>query len=362
MEPETLTYHDDWPLAEAHLRAFWAHGALDRACIAVTAPRREPLLGPPAPPAPADLGRRWTDAEYQIAAADAQFRSTYFGGEAVPNLWINLGPGILGAYLGSEPTFAETTVWFNPLTDFDWERLPECDAGNSWWRLTCDMTRAAAEALGGKALVGLTDLGDASDVLAALRGTENLLLDVVLNPEPVSLWLERLADLWIAYYEELRAIAAGPVGGSVQWLSAWAPGRMYTVASDFSCMISPAMFERFIVPELSKLCRFLDSSLYHLDGPEALQHLDRLLAIPELDGIQWTPGAGNPPSVEWLPMLRRVQAAGKCLHVHDSLGNAERILRSLKPEGLFFQTSAPDEETARDLLRKAATWASGPRQ
>jgi hypothetical protein len=61
-------------------------------------------------------------------------------------------------------------------------------------------------------------------------------------------------------------------------------------------------------------------------------------------------------------MLRRVQAAGKCLHVHDSLANAERILRGLRPEGLFFHTWAPDEKAAEELLRNGAAWAAGPRQ
>jgi len=357
-----MLYKDDWPRAEEALRAYWARDALDRAAIGVTAPRREPLPGPPPPPAPQDLVSRWTDIGYRVASADAGLRHTYFGGESAPSMWVNLGPGILAACVGSPPTFAEDTVWFGELPEFDWEQLPEIDWDGRWWQLTRDMTQAAADALHGKALVGVSDLGGASDVLAALRGTQNLLMDLALNPEPVLRWMDALAECWIAAYERLVAIAWEPFGGSSQWLGLWAPGRMYTLQSDFSCMVSLAMFDRSIGPELEGLSRFLDFSLYHLDGPNALQHLDRLLAIPELNGIQWTPGAGVPPSVEWLPMLRKVQAAGKCLHVHDSLENAERILRALKPEGLFFQTSAPEEETAEELLRKATEWAAGPRE
>ncbi len=355
-------YKDDWDRARQYLEAFWEHDALDRPAIGVTAPKDEPTPGPPAPPVPEDLTPRWTDGEYRLSAAEAGFRATYYGGEALPSFWVNLGPGTLATYLGSEPTFAETTVWYNELPSFDWGRPPAFDTTSRWWQVTKALTRAAVDALGDKALVGITDLGGGSDVLASLRGTENLLVDLALDPGPVPLWMDTLADHWIRAYKELHAMTSGPFGGSIQWLALWGPGRMYNIQSDLCCMVSPGMFDRFIAPELEKLCRFLDNSLYHLDGPCALQHLDRLLAIRELDGIQWTPGAGAPTSVEWLPLLQKVQAAGKCVHVHDSLENAERILRTLRPEGLFFQTSAPTQEAAGELLRKATAWAAGPRQ
>ena len=357
-----LLYKDDWPAAETRLRAYWANAAVDRAAIGVTAPRAEPLPGPPAPPSPTDLASRWTDPEYLIGSAEAAFRATHFGGEAVPSLFVNLGPGILAAYLGSEPTFDDSTVWFGELPDFDWGCPPQFDPGNVWWRTTRRITEACAEALAGKALVGVTDLGGGSDVLAALRGTQNLLLDLVLNPGPVGEWMDHLAALWCRLYDELHAMTRDPEGGGVMWLALWAPGSMYNVASDFGCMVSPTMFDRFIAPEIETLCRHLDHSLYHLDGPDATRHLDRLLAIPELGGIQWTPGAGVPQAAEWLPMLRRIQDAGKRLHVHEAFENAERVLRGLGPEGLFLQTHAPSEAAARELLENATAWAAGPRQ
>ncbi|MBM3501341.1 MAG: hypothetical protein FJX74_22030 [Armatimonadetes bacterium] len=357
-----LLYKDDWPAASERLRAFWANSAVGRAAIGVTAPRAKPLPGPPSPPPPSDLLARWTDPEYLIEGARASFRSTLFGGEAVPSLFVNLGPGIIAAYLGSEPAFAETTVWFGELPDFDWARPPQFHPANSWWQTTRTLTQACAEALAGEGLVGITDLGGGSDVLAALRGTENLLLDLVTHPECVGEWMDHLARLWCRLFDELYSLTRDPLGGSLQWLALWAPGTMYNIASDFSCMVSPAMFDRFIAPELEALCRHLDFSLYHLDGPDAARHLDRLLAIPELGGIQWTPGAGVPQAAEWLPMLRSIQARGKRLHVHEAFENAERVLRGLKPEGLFLQTHAPTEAAALELLEKATAWAAGPRQ
>ena len=71
------------------------------------------------------------------------------------------------------------------------------------------------------------------------------------------------------------------------------------------------VLDRAVIQEI----RNADQSIYHLDGPGQIPHLDILLEIPELDGIQWVPGAGNPGtgSAEWFPMYRRIQEKGKLL-------------------------------------------------
>ena len=63
--------------------------------------------------------------------------------------------------------------------------------------------------------------------------------------------------------------------------------------SDFAFMISPPIFERFVLPDLEITCN-------HLDGENQILHLDMLLAIENLSSIQWIPGNGAPPPEEWL--------------------------------------------------------------
>ena len=69
-------------------------------------------------------------------------------------------------------------------------------------------------------------------------------------------------------------------------------------------MISPAMFERFVMPDLVACCDHLDHGFYHLDGKGEIPHLDLLLSIPRLRGIQWIPGDGAAPA-------RRMAAAAQ---------------------------------------------------
>ena len=62
---------------------------------------------------------------------------------------------------------------------------------------------------------------------------------------------------------------------------------------DFSYMISPAMFERFVMPDLAACCDALDHGFYHLDGKGEIRHLEMLLSLERLRGIQWIPATGR---------------------------------------------------------------------
>nr|MBC7243868.1 hypothetical protein [Chloroflexota bacterium] len=356
-----MEYKEDWEQAKEHLIAFWNGSAIQRATLQIYAPRDVALPGPKPPTTPQDPTQLWTDPDYLIAAADHHFRTQYFGAEAVPSHWINLGPGIMATYLGSRPTFAPDTVWYGPIA-YEYERPLLQEEDNRWWQLTKDLTRLSCAFFAGKALTGITDLGGCTDVLASLRTTEALLLDMVGRPEQVQQAVIELAHIWVHCYNELYAMVEENDQGSIQWLGVWAPGKMYNVQSDLSCMISPAMFNSFVVPELEIVLSNLDFALYHLDGPGAIKHLDRLLEIPNLKGIQWTPGEGQPPVSEWIPMYRRIQKAGKLLHLHGEARYAERVLRALEPEGLMYVTWCETQTEAEDLMRKAESWAAGPRR
>ena len=86
---------------------------------------------------------------------------------------------------------------------------------------------------------------------------------------------------------------------------------------DFSYMISPRMFERFVLPEIRATCQRLPRAFYHLDGVGQIHHLDHLLSIAELDGVQWVPGDGKPDCAHWPEIYRKVHAAGKKIQVFN---------------------------------------------
>ena len=73
-----------------------------------------------------------------------------------------IGPGSLALCLGSEPEFAESTVWFGSIMEHDEEperRGPlRFDPENRWWKIHQATLRESASLARGKYLVGCPDL------------------------------------------------------------------------------------------------------------------------------------------------------------------------------------------------------------
>jgi len=355
-----VQFKDDWEDAKKRFEAWWVGEVLDRPAIQVAAPR-DGVERKPIPP-PLSLDQRWTDVDYVIAVNEERLRTTYFGGEAFPCFWPNLGPDVFAAYLGCQLIFHETTSWAKPLI-LNWSSPPPLrfDKSNKWWRLTIQLTEAAVQASQGRWSVGLTDLHGGMDALAALRGQQNLAFDVIDNPDKIEREMGFLTPLWFEIYEGLHQIARRAVAGSSAWLPAWSPGRWYPVSCDFAALVSPAAFERFILPDIEAEVNWLDHSIFHLDGPGSLPHLETLLHLPRLNGIQWVPGAGSPSMVHWIPLLKNIQAHGKILHLSVGADEVEPLLSELSPGGLMLSTSCATESAARDLLRRARIASTGHR-
>jgi len=351
-----MEFKPDWEEAMRRFEAWWEGEILDRVCIQVTAPRAG--AKPRSLPVPARLEERWTNIEYVLDVAEERMRTTFYGGEAFPLYWPNLGPDVFAAYLGAELIFAEGTSWAKPLIE-DWATAPPLrfDRENRWWKLTLQMTEAALERALGRYFVGLTDLHGGLDALAALRGQQNLCLDLIERPDKVKEAMAFLTPLWFTIYEEPHRLIQRKLRGSSTWIGLWSPGKMYPVSCDFICLISPSMGREFVLPDIVAEIEWLDHSIYHLDGPGALPHLDALLEIPQLGGIQWVPGAGSPPTREWVPLLKRIQAAGKNLHLGVAPQDIESLLEQISPRGVMFRTHCASEQEARALLKQAERWA-----
>jgi len=140
--------------------------------------------------------------------------------------------------------------------------------------------------------------------------------------------------------------------GSIGWAPTYCPsGKFAVIQCDFSCMVSPSQAREFVIPAIAEEASFLDHCVYHYDGKDALGHLDDILSIKEIDVIQWVPGDGQPRTIEWMDLLKKIQKAGKGLWIYDWT-NQEIIdnFKELSPEGLCFSTFASSQKEADNLL------------
>lgn len=330
---------------------FWNMTNDDRPLIHMTAPKKVVPSKPPA--APESVQQRWLDTEYQLKLHRYNMEATHYLGEAVPVFNPNLGPDILGAACGCDLQFGESTSWAEPCVD-DYDRFPPIvfDEKNPWWQKICEITKAAVEDAKGDYLVGITDLHPGADAIVSLRGAEAAAMDIYDEPEQFKARVWEIHAVFQSMTEGLHQIISPGQKGCTNWMGVIHPEKMWYVTScDFSYMISPAHFEEFIAPELEAELDWLPASIFHLDGIGSLRHLDRLLAMEKLKGIQWVYGAGQPSAVHWADVYRKIQNAGKCLEIPCEMGDVIPLCEVLDPQGVRFNFGVPDKESGEALLR-----------
>jgi hypothetical protein len=351
-----LACKPDAARAWERMDAWWNHAILDRPTIQITAPMPTRRSAPEK--RHTSLRDRWMDAEHAVACFDASAAGTYWAGEILPAFFPNLGPEILTAAYGAEMDFGEHTSWSIPCLH-DWADVPKLSLNPDgiYVRKILEATRLGLEAGRGKWITGITDIHPGADLAASLRDPQQFCVDLVAEPERAHELLERIRSSFFEFYELQHAIMRD-AGQKVttSWLPLFCGGRYYIPSNDFSCMVSNAMFVEFFVPELLDEIEWLDRSVYHLDGPGALRHLDTLLAIPKLGAIQWVFGAGNEPASKWMHVLQRIQAAGKNIHISIESDELDTFMENLAPEGVMLRMGASSVEEADALIARVARW------
>lgn len=355
-----LLYKDDWQAAKERLLAWWDHDYFGRCAIAVTAPRDNPPDIPPPPPAESPE-QRWFDLDWNSSYMAHHLSRCYFGGEALP-VWhagyagVASIPTILGCPIESDMA----TSWWRPiLTEpdhIDFHGLA-LDEDSDSYRFGMRMLARAVEEARGKSLPTVGAFGGCGDTLAALRGTERLLIDCLERPEQVYAAEEFLMDMWCDFYDRRYAVIRDACEGSTCWFTLWSPGKFYAAQNDFSYNIGPDMFRELFIPIIRQQTEFLDHAVYHVDGINAFRHVAALCELPRLQALQILPGAGKGSPLQWMDTLKQVQAAGKNVHISIPADEVEPALAGLSARGLYIQTSAKSENQARELLRRAEQWS-----
>ncbi len=355
------TYCRDFAAIQQRFEGWWNHKDIGRPLMRVTAPKPG-AAG--APPIASSLEQRYTDPEFITAATRYELEHTLLLGDSFPNATCDLGPGSMALYLGSEPKFAEDTVWYTETCE-EAEEFADLtfDPQNKWWVRHQEILRKMVELAGGDYLVCIPDIIENADILSSLRGAQELCYDMIDCPEDVEAGVQKIDEFYFKYYDALRDIVADP-DGTVAYtvFQILGPERIAKIQCDYSALISPDMYWDIIVPSLRKQCRNLRHSMYHLDGPDAIKHVDALMTIEELDALQWTCGAGQPDgaSERWFPIYDKVRDAGKSLWIQLYDGGPEdweagtrRIMDRYGRHGLYFYYPPfPSAREAEDFMRK----------
>lgn len=352
---ETLACKPDWPQARRRWTAFWEMANTDRPLldIQVRIPTAEPE------PRAASPEQHWTDPEHLARLWEHLFRTTWWGGEAVPTGRFFTGGYALGC--GPGVVFDWRTVWHPVLMRSIHDPIG-FDPGphDPWTRRMEAVVRRLQAGAPGRYLVSQVTQVMANDLLYAIRGGEDFLVDLANDLDLCVRRLDEVLERWCASIGHFRALGLAPGAGCTWgWPGLWRERYFSIVQSDISCMLSPAMFRDYVGHELKALdARGLEPIWYHVDGPKAYRHVPALLELPFLRVLQFVPGAGAKPNgPAWIDIYRQVQAAGRGLDLHCPWDGLEYLIRHLRPGGVVLRSSAPSQEAAEELIANAPRWA-----
>ena len=375
-------YKVNMEAAKEKFRNYWAHKNTGRPLMCVIARRPEVEQYSDGTPVeggyldqicqgkyynmPEEL--KWKDMEdkYQnpqrIVDRYRYFCQTHaFLGESFPNLNIDFGPGSLASYLGSEIGFKEDTVWFNKCLD-SWDGVPKLtfDPENKWFKKHIQLAKDCQALAGDDFYVDMPDLMENIDVLASLRGAQDILFDLLDEPEMIGERIQEVTDIYYEYYDRFYDIIKDEEGGNAYTVfQIWGPGRTVKLQCDFSAMMSPEDFRKYIQPSLRTQSENVDHVLYHLDGPAAIKHMDALMEIDGIDALQWTSGDAGPDGTlpDWDVIYDKAIAAGKSIWVkvysgefEDWIRNVDRIVNKYGSHSLFLLFPEMSMEQAAYLL------------
>jgi hypothetical protein len=350
-------WKEDWDLGRQRLIDWWDR----KGCaLSVYALKDEPWETTEQPPEPPTKEQAWTDPIYRTRTDLHYMARTYYGGTAFPYVDTQIGPGSLGLFLGNEPGFAPSTVWYVPCIQEAAENQPlRFDPDNRWFKVHMDLIEEGCRIADGRFLVGMPDLIENLDTLAQLRGPEELMVDMIDHPAWVEMSIQEINQAFFEAFDAIYERIETPWGGNAfAAFQIWGPGKTAKVQCDAIVLISPEMAKRFVIPSLTEQCEWLDYSMYHLDGTQAMVHLDQLLEIEALDAIEWTPqagieGGGNP---RWYDLYRKILSAGKSVQaIGVQYDEVLPLLDACGHEGMMVVADAPNETAARAAGR-AGLW------
>ncbi len=355
----TFSLKPDYEISKKRYDAFWHGEIIDRPPVNIVFPKENPKPVPTKSYASEE--ERWLDVDFRAEATAISLSNYEYYADSLPIAWPNLGPEIFSAWCGCGYKYGRDTTWSEPCI-FDWEKDGDkavFDPNHPLFKAMVQFTQKLLEYGKGNFIVGLTDFHPGGDHLAALRDPQVLALDMIENLDYVK---EKLESSYKEYYH-VYDIFYEMLRGAGMPITSWTPlihdGRYYIPSNDFSCMISKKMFDEVFLPGLVEECRFYERSIYHLDGPNALRHLDSLLEIKELDAVQWVCGAGNEGYARWVKVYQKIQNAGKSLQLCEiSLEELPLVFETLRPEGVWFPyiRGIDSKETADAVLKRISAW------
>ena len=214
---------------------------------------------------------------------------------------------------------------------------PRMEAGKiicqSWLDKYITFRDMLAEAGRKRFLSGQPILRGPADLLGTGIGQEQLIYEMIDNPDDVKQKLSAYAELLA---QVLRRSAPDTMfgGHAMGFYHLWCPGDCLWFQDDTTALLSPALYKEFLYDIHAGLAKAASYTMMHLHMASSYV-VDYLLQMDELNAIQINKDIGE-SAESMLPLLKRIREAKNLVLWGDfSPTEVELLRRELDPQGVY---------------------------
>ena len=172
----------------------------------------------------------------------------------------------LEAMVGCPVRVSTESVWAEPR-NASWEELEglNISSENPWLQKYLEFLEALVEHAEGRYPVGQPFFRGVSDLMAALRGSDRLILDMYDAPDKVLRLAEACTSIFKKVIEHHFEIVPEFDGGYVvEQFALWAPDRVVRLQEDASALYSPKFYRDLLRPYDAELAASYRYNVIHL--------------------------------------------------------------------------------------------------
>lgn len=268
----------------------------------------------------------------------------------------------LEAMLGCPVRAYRTTLYPEPFLD-SWENLEEVSFSldNPWFHKLMEFTRSMVERFGSRFPICIATLRGPGDMIASLRGRQEICLALYDKPAEIKVLAARCARMWIEVAKAVLEIIPPYASGYVNRFQVWTPGTTSLPHIDFSSLISREMFQQFLLPYEREIVNSFDYPIYHTHE-SSLHVVDDLLEMENVAAIEVAVDEPGPPRLKLIETLARMQQK-KPIIVQGQFRKSEmaELADALSPRGLWLTFVVETLEEAQESIAWARTRWPGRR-
>jgi hypothetical protein len=265
----------------------------------------------------------------------------------------------LEAMLGVPARVGNESIWTQE-GGFDYGDTGKLDLSkdNPWRKKYLEFVSALQDRYGDRYPVGQPILRGPADMVAALRGSQQMIFDLYDHPREFKRLARACTDFFVGLVKDQLAITKPFQGGyMVEQFTLWAPGGIVRMQEDASALFSPDLYVKYLQEEDRRIASAFPYDVIHLHS-SSLHLLDRFADVEPQKCIEINKDQGGWGVPRMIPLFQRMQSRGKRLIVRGKLDLAdlESLRQALSPRGLYLQVVIDKPEEAKGFQDFFRPW------